>query len=61
METKVIKKEFGKDLSFWGGSCDNNILAFETLEKVREETKRRINDLTPGGGLYLHQFILFRV
>lgn len=50
METKVIKKEFGKDLSFWGGSCDNNILAFETPEKVREETKRRINDLAPGGG-----------
>jgi len=49
-DTKSLKKEFGKDLTFWGGSCDNSIMAFGSPEEVREETKRRINDLAPGGG-----------
>lgn len=49
-DTKALKKEFGKDLTFWGGSCDNAILAFRSPKEVREETKRRINDLAPGGG-----------
>jgi uroporphyrinogen decarboxylase len=48
--TKKLKKEFGNDLTFWGGSCDNNILAFGTPDEVREETEKRINDLAPGGG-----------
>ncbi|MDZ7838087.1 MAG: uroporphyrinogen decarboxylase family protein [Actinomycetota bacterium] len=37
-------------LTFWGGSCDNNVLSFGTPRQVAEETKRRINDLAPGGG-----------
>ena len=49
-DTKKLKKDFGNDLTFWGGSCDNNILAFGTRDEVREETKKRINDLAPGGG-----------
>lgn len=50
MDTKTLKKEFGQDLTFWGGSCDNNIMSFGTPQQVREETKRRIDDLAPGGG-----------
>jgi len=50
MDTKVLKKEFGNDLTFWGGSCDNNIFSFGTPAEVREETKRRIDDLASGGG-----------
>jgi uroporphyrinogen decarboxylase len=50
MDTKNLKKEFGKDLTFWGGSCDNRILSFGTPKEVKEETKRRILDLAPGGG-----------
>ncbi|MFC2144863.1 uroporphyrinogen decarboxylase family protein [Actinomycetota bacterium] len=49
-DTSSLKKEFGKDLTFWGGSCDNTILAFGSPDEVKEETKRRINDLAPGGG-----------
>ncbi len=49
-DTKLLKKEFGKDVTFWGGSCDNSILAFGTPKEVKEETKRRIDDLAPGGG-----------
>ena len=50
-DTKALKKEFGRDLTFWGGSCDTQfVLPFGTVDQVREETKRRIDDLAPGGG-----------
>jgi uroporphyrinogen decarboxylase len=51
MDTKKFKKEFGNDLTIWGGSCDNQIvMPFGTPQQVREETRRRIEDLAPGGG-----------
>ncbi len=51
MDTKKLKREFGKDLTFWGGGVDTqHILSRGTLYKVREEVKRRIEDLAPGGG-----------
>ena len=51
MDTRKFKKEFGKDLTIWGGSCDNQvIMPFGTPQQVRDETRRRIEDLAPGGG-----------
>ena len=50
MDTRKLKKEFGDALTFWGGSCDNNILSFGKPQEVRDETKRRIEDLAHGGG-----------
>ncbi|GAH63565.1 unnamed protein product, partial [marine sediment metagenome] len=51
METKRLKKEFGKDLVFWGGGVDTqNILPSRDVETIKEEVKRRINDLAPSGG-----------
>lgn len=50
MDTKIFKKEFGKDLTIWGGSCNPVILEFGSPQDVREDTKRRIDDLAPGGG-----------
>jgi uroporphyrinogen decarboxylase len=51
IDTKVLKKEFGKDLTFWGGGVDTqHILPFGTPAQVRDEVKRRIEDLGPGGG-----------
>ena len=50
-DTASLKREFGRDLTFWGGACENQkILPFGTPDEVREETKRRIDDLAPGGG-----------
>ncbi len=50
-DTRKFKKEFGDDLTIWGGSCDTQqILPFGTADQVRDETKRRIDDLAPGGG-----------
>lgn len=51
MDTKEFKKQFGKDLTLWGGSCDaQTVLPFGTPQEVRDETRRRIEDLAPGGG-----------
>lgn len=50
-DTAKFKREFGKYLTVWGGSCDTQrILPFGTPREVRDETKRRIEDLAPGGG-----------
>jgi len=50
MDTRVLKREFGKDLVFWGGGCDIEVLQYGTADAVREEVKRRCEDLAEGGG-----------
>lgn len=51
MDTKVLKNEFGKDISFWGALCDSqNVLPYGTVELVKEETKRRVEDCMKDGG-----------
>jgi uroporphyrinogen decarboxylase len=51
MDTKRMKREFGQDVTFWGGGCDTQrMLSFGTPQEVEEEVKRRIDDLAPGGG-----------
>ena len=51
MDTKKLKKEFGKDITFWGGGVDTQrVLPYGTPKEVKEEVKRRIDDLAPGGG-----------
>jgi len=50
-DTRKLKREFGDKLTFWGGGCDTqNILPKGTSDDIREEVKRRIKDLAPGGG-----------
>jgi uroporphyrinogen decarboxylase len=50
METKRLKREFGDALTFWGGIDTQEVLPRGTPEQVREEVKRRIDDLAPDGG-----------
>jgi uroporphyrinogen decarboxylase len=51
MDTKVLKNEFSKEITFWGAGCDSQvILPFGSPEDVADEVKRRIDDLAPGGG-----------
>lgn len=51
MDTKELKKEFGRDLTFWGGGIDTqHVLPHGSAEEIREEVRRRIDDLAPGGG-----------
>ncbi|HEX7549397.1 MAG TPA: uroporphyrinogen decarboxylase family protein [Candidatus Methylomirabilis sp.] len=50
MDSARLKKEFGKDLTFWGGGCDPVVMGTGTVPQVVDEVKRRIHDLAPGGG-----------
>lgn len=51
MDTLTLKKEFDKDITFWGGGVDTQkILPFGTPQQVRDEVKKRVDDLAPGGG-----------
>ncbi len=44
MNPKRLKKEFGRDLVFWGGGVDTqNTLPFGTPDKVYKEVRERIN------------------
>jgi uroporphyrinogen decarboxylase len=50
MDTGRLKKEYGKDIVFWGGVDTQHVLPFGTPDEVAGEVKRRIDDLAPGGG-----------
>ena len=51
MDSGDLKHEFGGDVAFWGGGIDTQrILGHGTVADVREEVRRRLDDLMPGGG-----------
>lgn len=53
MDTKRLKAEFGGKLAFWGGIDTHQVLPWGTVDDVRAEVHRRIDDLAPGGGYIL--------
>ncbi len=51
MDLAALKKEFGKELTFWGGGVDTQtVLSTGTPQQVKDEVKRTIDILAPGGG-----------
>lgn len=50
MDTEVIGREFGDRLCFHGGVDSVQVLNTGTKEEVRNEVRKRIHDLAPGGG-----------
>jgi len=51
MAPRELKREFGKDLVFWGGGVDTQqTLPFGTPEEVYREVRERIEILGEGGG-----------
>ena len=51
MDSAELKREFGKDLVFWGGGVDTqHVLGTGTPEQVRNDVRRRLEDFMPGGG-----------
>jgi len=49
-DTARLKREFGDTLAFWGAIDTHHVLPQGTVAEVREEVRRRISDLGPGGG-----------
>jgi len=51
MDPATLKREFGRDLVFWGGGVDTQrTLAFGTPQQVYREVRQRIEILGAGGG-----------
>jgi uroporphyrinogen decarboxylase len=51
MESTLLKKEFGKDVTFWGGGCDTRrVLNHGTAAEVKDHVKKQVDILAPGGG-----------
>jgi len=52
MDIAVLKKDFGKGLTFCGSVCVQSTLAFGTVDEVVKEVERR-KKLFPEGGLFM--------
>jgi uroporphyrinogen decarboxylase len=51
MDGAELKREFGKDLVFWGGGIDTQkTLVTGTRHQIRDEVRRNIETLSQGGG-----------
>ena len=51
MDPKFLKAAYGKYLVFWGGGIDSQrVLPFVSPEKTREEVRKNLEVLKPGGG-----------
>lgn len=51
MEPEKLKKEFGGDLTFWGGGVDTRaVLNNGTPQEVKRQVTRRLEIFAPGGG-----------
>ncbi len=50
MDSARLKREFGKDITFWGGGCSPVVLQFGSPADVEAEVRHRIADFGPGGG-----------
>ncbi len=56
MDPERLKREFGKDLTFWGGGCDTqHLLPAGTEQEINEQVRRRIEIFARGGGYVFTQ------
>lgn len=56
MDPAELKREFGRDITFWGGGCDTQtVLPRAAPEEVRRHVRERVRILGPGGGFVFQQ------
>jgi uroporphyrinogen decarboxylase len=56
MDPERLKREFGRDLTFWGGGCDTqHLLPSGTEREIAEQVRRRMEIFGPGGGFVFTQ------
>lgn len=53
MDPARLKREFGADVSFWGGVDTQKVLPYGSPDDVAAEVRRRLADLGRGGGYVL--------
>jgi len=50
MDLPRLKREFGKDLGFFGGTLENELLSFDRPDAIRRKVQENVAILAPGGG-----------
>ena len=56
MDAAGLKRDFGKDITFWGGGCDTQwLLSHGTAEEVTKHVKHQVEILRQGGGFVFQQ------
>ncbi len=56
MDPATLKREFGKELTFWGGGIETQkVLPYGSVQDVIDETKKQLDILMPGGGFVFAQ------
>ena len=50
MDLGRLKREFGQDLGFFGGTLENELLSFNTPDAIRRAVRDNVAILAPGGG-----------
>jgi uroporphyrinogen decarboxylase len=51
MDLAELKREFGRDVVFWGGGVDTqHVLPMGTPQEVRDDVRHSVEALAPGGG-----------
>ena len=56
MEPRGLKRDFGKDLLFWGGGCDTReVLPHGTPQEVRDHVRRQVEIMASDGGFVFQQ------
>ncbi|HCA46927.1 MAG TPA: hypothetical protein DEP45_06045 [Armatimonadetes bacterium] len=53
-DTAALKAQFGADVTFWGGIDTQHAMPHGTPQDVKDEVRRRMDDLAPGGGYVLN-------
>jgi uroporphyrinogen decarboxylase len=56
MDAAGLKRDFGRQLTFWGGGCDTReILVRGTPDDVSRHVREQVRILSPGGGFVFQQ------
>jgi len=56
MEAEGLKRDFGRDIVFWGGGCDTqSVLRSASPAEVRDHVRRQVQMLAPDGGFVFQQ------
>lgn len=56
MDPEVLKREFGRDITFWGGGCNTrSVLNHAAPAEVYDHCRRRIEIFSKDGGFVFNQ------
>ena len=51
MDSRELKREFGRDIVFWGAGCDTRqVLNNGSPEEVQSHVRQQVEIFAPGGG-----------